>query len=125
MFQIHANFPKYKVSDDGKVYSIRRLSEISSVLTRTGYVDYVITAKGWRASGGIKCKNPEDKHFWSMLQMVVNDIIKGKRKDFLNESYTSGFARYVRPVEMNKNTWRWEEINYDTSETIIIGEEQE
>ena len=86
------------------------------------FVDYVITAKGWRASGGIKCQNPEDQHFWSMLQMVVHDIVEGKRKDFLNESYTSGFARYVRPVVMNKNTWRWEEGDYNSSVETKIGE---
>ena len=83
------------------------------------FVDYVITAKGWRASGGIKCKHPEDKHFWSMLQMVVKDIIEGHTGSVLNESYTSGFARYVRPVVMNKETWRWEELDYDSSEDIL------
>jgi len=73
------------------------------------FVDYVITANGWRASGGIKCHGVDDKHFWSMLQMVVKDILEGNQKYVVNESYTDGFARYKRPVKRDEFTLRWVE----------------
>ena len=82
-------------------------------------VDYVITANGWRSSGGIKCNHEDDKKFWQLLEMVVSDILKGDRgpmNSVLNESYTDGFSRYRRSVERNKTTWRWEEIDYHSSE---------
>ena len=88
------------------------------------YVDYVISAKGWRASGGIKCSHPEDKHFWGMLQMAVKSIINGNNMGILNESYTDGFSRYIRPVKQNEFTLRWEEIDYLSSEQSKMGEPQ-
>ncbi len=75
-------------------------------------VEYTITANGWRASGGIKCNHEEDKRFWSLLEMVVMDIMKGEHEGILNESYTDGFSHYRRPVKRDDFTWRWEEIDY-------------
>ena len=80
------------------------------------FVDYVITANGWRASGGIKCTHPEDKKFWSMLQMVVKSIIEGGHDAVLNESYSSGFARYLRPVKRDEKTFRWVEMDKEGSD---------
>jgi len=87
------------------------------------FVDYVITAKGWRASGGIKCRHSEDKKFWSRLQLVVTGIIEGNNQGILNESYTDGFARYLRPVKRDDFTSRWVEGDYDSSNTPITKEE--
>jgi len=83
------------------------------------FVDYVITAKGWRASGGIKCRHPEDKQFWRMLQIVVMDIIKGHEGSMLNECYKDGFARYVRPVKKDDFTLRWVELDHSASNQPI------
>ena len=78
------------------------------------FVDYVITANGWRASGGIKCNHADDKNFWSLLEMVVKDIIEGDHDTTLNESYADGFSRYRRPVKRADFTLRWEEMDYQS-----------
>ena len=82
--------------------------------TKPFVVEYTITANGWRASGGIKCNHEEDKSFWGMLEMVVKDIIAGNHEGILNESYTSGFSRYRRPVKRDPFTLRWVEMDYQS-----------
>ena len=94
---------------------IKELEEANPV-----FVDYVITANGWRASGCIKCRNERDKQFWSLLEMVVNNIIRGKQEGVLNESYTDGFSRYLRPVKRDDFTLRWVEMNYQSSNQKVI-----
>jgi len=84
--------------------------------SRPVFVDYVITANGWRASGSIKCKNGRDKSFWSLLEMVVKNIIQGDQEGILNESYADGFSRYLRPVKSDDFTYRWVEMDYQGSE---------
>lgn len=63
-------------------------------------VEYSITAKGWMATGAIKYNPSEELTFWSLLQMVVECVLAGgdKNTTVLNESYTDGFSRYLRPV---------------------------
>ena len=78
------------------------------------FVDYVITSKGWRASGTIKCRGERDKRFWGNLEMVVSNILRGEHDTTLNESYTDGFSRYLRPVKQNDFTKRWEEMDYQS-----------
>jgi len=78
-------------------------------------VEYSITANGWRATGGIKYDPKKEKAFWGMLEMVVKSIIDGGHDTVLNESYTDGFSRYLRPVKRNDFTWRWEELDYQSS----------
>ena len=82
-------------------------------------VDYTITANGWRASGGIKYDPKKEKGFWSLLEMVVKDIMVGEHEGILNESYTDGFSRYRRPVKQNDFTLRWEEIDYQSSKPKV------
>ena len=79
-------------------------------------VEYSITTKGWRATGSIKCKQEEDKQFWEMLEMVVKNILAGKQNTVLNESYTGGFSRYLRPVKRDDFTLRWVELDHPDSE---------
>ncbi len=82
--------------------------------TKTFTVEYTITANGWRASGGIKYDPKKEKGFWSLLEMVVKDIMGGDHAGILNESYTDGFSRYRRPVKRDDFTLRWEEIDYQS-----------
>ena len=83
------------------------------------FVDYIITANGTRSSGSIKYEPRKEKTFWSLLQMVVKDIIKGKNQGYLNESYTDGFSRFRRQVKWDKKTWRWKELDYQSSEQSL------
>lgn len=87
------------------------------------FVEYSITANGWRASGGIKHDPKKEKTFWVMLEMVVKNIIAGKQEGILNESYTDGFSRYLRPVKRNELTWRWEELDYHSSASKVKKDE--
>jgi len=84
--------------------------------TKPFSVDYVITANGWRASGSIKCKNKNDRQFWGLLETVVMSIMEGGHTGILNESYTDGFSRYLRPVKRDNFTLRWAEMDYQSSE---------
>jgi len=78
-------------------------------------VDYSITSNGWRASGGIKYNPQKEKEFWGILEMVVKDILDSPI-GMLNESYTDGFSRYLRPVKLDDFTQRWVEIDYQSEE---------
>jgi len=79
-------------------------------------IEYVITAKGLRSSGSIKYDPKKEMGFWGLLQMVITDIIEGKDHSYLNESYTDGFSRFRRQVKRDTKTWRWEELDYHSSE---------
>ena len=59
-----------------------------------------------------------------MLEMVVKSIIDGGCDTVLNESYTGGFSRYLRPVKRDDFTWRWEELDYQSSTSTAKEVEQ-
>jgi len=69
-------------------------------------VEYNIKAKGWRATGVIKYDPKEERTFWSLMQMTVESVMTTPDKDgpytVLNESYTDGFSRYLRPAETDE-----------------------
>ena len=93
--------------------------------TKTFVVEYTITANGWRASGGIKYSPKRERGFWSTLEMVVKNILEWEHDTVLNESYTDGFSRYLRPVKRNDFTLRWEELDSQSlSETAIKDDEK-
>ena len=70
-------------------------------------VEYSITANGWKATGTIKYDPTKEKIFWNLLQMTVESVMTAPDKDspytILNESYTDGFSRYLRPTEIEKH----------------------
>ena len=88
-------------------------------------VDYTITANGWRASGGIKYDPQKEEQFWSMLEMVVKDILEGDHDNVLNESYMDGFSRYRRPVKKDDFTSRWVELDYQSPTSEPTEEERD
>jgi len=83
------------------------------------FVDYIITANGTRSSGSIKYEPRKEKRFWSLLQMVVKDILEGRDKTYLNESYKDGFSRFRRAVKRDNFTLRWVEMDSQSSASKV------
>ena len=72
-------------------------------------VKYSIEAKGWIATGSIKYDPNKEESFWHLAQTSIESVIDedsrikiGGYTAILNESYTDGYSRYLRPVEIDK-----------------------
>jgi len=65
------------------------------------YVDYDIKANGWRATGSIAYKRLDELH--ALINLVVESVVEGEEnKQVISESFTSGFSRYLRPIDLDE-----------------------
>ena len=66
-------------------------------------VEYDFTACGWRATGAIIYNEDNKDEFYSLLKITVESVLMGDNNSgIINESYTDGYSRYLRPMEMDE-----------------------